>query len=83
MTTQAPSFSIGSLFLQVMNLEWVRNSARSELAALERMDIMREMLLPLACLLFLDGSSFLQVTRSTLKAWMSLNFGKILSLTSE
>ena len=32
----------------------------------------------------LDGSSsFLQVTSPTIKAWMSLNFGKILSLTSE
>ena len=31
---------------------------------------------------FLDGSSsFLQVTRPTLKTWMSLNFGKISSLT--
>ena len=28
-------------------------------------------------------SSFLQVTRPTIKAWMSLNFGKIPSLTSE
>ena len=26
---------------------------------------------------------FLQVTRSTIKAWMGLNFGKIPSLTSE
>ena len=33
---------------------------------------------------FLDGSSsFLQVTNPTIKAWMSLNFGKIPSLTSE
>ena len=33
---------------------------------------------------FLDGSSsFLQITRPTIKAWMSLNFGKIPSLTSE
>ena len=33
---------------------------------------------------FLDGSSsFLQVTRTSIKAWTSLNFGKILSLTSE
>ena len=33
---------------------------------------------------FLDGSSsFLQVTSPTIKAWMSLNFGKIPSLTSE
>ena len=33
---------------------------------------------------FLDGSSsFLQITRPTIKAWMSLNFGKIPPLTSE
>ena len=29
------------------------------------------------------SSSFLQETRSTIKAWMGLNFGKIPSLTSE
>ena len=33
---------------------------------------------------FLDGfSSFLQITRPIIKAWMGLNFGKIASLTSE
>ena len=33
---------------------------------------------------FLDGSSsFLQITRPTIKAWMGLNFGKIPSLTWE
>ena len=33
---------------------------------------------------FLDGSSsFLQITRPTIKAWMGWNFGKISSLTSE
>ena len=33
---------------------------------------------------FLDGSSsFLQITRQTIKAWMSLNFGKLSSLSSE
>ena len=33
---------------------------------------------------FLDrSSSFLQITRPTIKAWMGLNFGKIPSLTSE
>ena len=33
---------------------------------------------------FLDGSSsFLQVTSPTIKAWMSLDFGKIPSLTSK
>ena len=29
------------------------------------------------------SSSFLQVTRSAIKAWMGLNFGKIPSLTKE
>ena len=34
--------------------------------------------------LFLIGSfSFLQITRTTIKAWVSLNFGRILLLTSE
>ena len=38
----------------------------------------------LAILLFLIGSSsFLQVTRTTIKDWMSLNFGGILPLTAE
>ena len=33
---------------------------------------------------FLDeSSSFLQLIRPTIKAWMSFNFGKIPSLTSE
>ena len=33
---------------------------------------------------FLDGSSsFLQITRPTIKAWMVLNFGKIPSPTAE
>ena len=32
----------------------------------------------------MDGSSsFLHTIRTTIKAWMSLNFGKIPSLTSE
>ena len=34
-------------------------------------------------LFFNWSSSFLQVTRSTIKAWMGLNFGKIPSLTME
>ena len=32
---------------------------------------------------FLDGSSLLQVKRIIIKAWMSLNFGKIPSKTTE
>ena len=30
-----------------------------------------------------ESSSFLQVARLSIKAWMGLNFGKIPSLTSE
>ena len=37
----------------------------------------------LVLLIFNGSSSFLQVTRSAMKAWMGLNFGKIPSLTSE
>ena len=32
---------------------------------------------------FNESLSFLQVTRATIKAWMSLNFVKIPSLTTE
>ena len=32
---------------------------------------------------FLIGSSFLQVARTIIKAWMSLNLGHIQSLTTE
>ena len=32
---------------------------------------------------FIGSSSFLQVTRTTIKAWMSLNFGVISPLTAE
>ena len=32
---------------------------------------------------FNESSSFLQVTRSTIKAWIGLNLGKTPSLTSE
>ena len=32
---------------------------------------------------FSNGSSFLQVTRPAIKAWMGLNFRKIISLSSE
>ena len=43
-----------------------------------------EILLPLLVLSILNGSSsFLHTIRTTIKAWMSLNFGKIPSLTSE
>ena len=60
-----------------------------ELAALERLEISsytyigRNVVTTLVPS-FLDGySSFLQVTRTVIKSWMSLNFGKIPFLTSE
>ena len=33
--------------------------------------------------IFDGSSSYLQITRPTIKAWMGLNFSKISSLTSE
>ena len=38
---------------------------------------------PLAPSFLMGSSSFLQVTRTTIKAWMSSNFGRIQPLTSE
>ena len=38
---------------------------------------------PLVQSFFYGSSSFLQVTSPNIKAWMSLNFGKIPSLASE
>ena len=97
-TTLAPSFLIGSLFLQVKSTT-IKSRMGSkfgkigpgnyELAALERLEKSpktyngRNVVTTLVPS-FLDGSSsFLQITRPTIKAWMSLNFGKIPSLTSE
>ena len=37
----------------------------------------------LVCLFLNGSSSFLQVTRTTIKTWMSLNFGQVLSATTE
>ena len=60
-----------------------------ELAALERLKKLPktyngENLVSTQGPLFLIGSfSFLQVTRTTMKAWMSSNFGGIPPLTSE
>ena len=99
MTTLAPSFLIcSSLFLQVtrttiksrMGLKFDRiRPGTYELAALEHLEKSPKTyngknvvttLVPS----FLDGSSsFLQITRPTIKAWMHMNFGKIPSLTSE
>ena len=58
-----------------------------ELAALERLKKLPltyngENLVSTLQPLFLIGFSFLQVTRTTIKAWMSSNFGGIPPLTS-
>ena len=99
MTTLAPSFFIcSSLFLQVtrtaiksrMGLNFSRiRQGTYELAVLERLEKSpytyngRNIVTTLVPS-FLDGSSsFLQIRRPTIKAWMGLNFGKIPSLTSE
>ena len=62
----------------------------AKLAALERLKknshrlIMGKFFVSTLEPLFLIGSfSFLQVTRTTIKAWMSSNFGRIPPLTSE
>ena len=98
-TTLAPSFLIcSSLFLQAsgtiiksrMGSKFGRiRPGTYELAALERLEKFpytyngRNVVTTLVPS-FLDGSSlFLPITRATIKARMSLNFGKIPSLTSE
>ena len=99
MTTLAPSFLIeSSSFLQatrtpiksriISKLCSIRRRTY-ELADIERLEKSPETyngrndvttLVPT----FSNGSSsFLQVTRSAMKAWMGLNFGKIPKLTSE
>ena len=99
MTTLAPSFSIGtSLFLQVtrtaiksrMGSKFARIRQRTyELAALEHLDKSPQTyngrnIVTTLVPAFLDGSSsFLQVTRPTIQAWMSLNNGKIPTLSSK
>ena len=99
MTTLAPSFLISSsLFLQVTRttiksrmgskLGSIRQRTY-ELAALERLEKSpwtyngRNVVTSLVPSFFNGSSSFSQVTRSTIKAWMGLNFHKIPSLTSE
>ena len=98
-STLAPSFLIGSSsYLQgtrtsiisrtSLNFSQIRLRT-AELAALQRLEnshrlIMGENLVSTLAPSFLIGSSsFLQVMRTTLKAWMSSNFGRIPSLTSE
>ena len=98
MTTLVPSFSNGSSsFLQVTRsaikaqmgskLGSIRRRTY-ELAALERWKYPhtyngRNVVNTLVPSFFNGSSSFLQETRSAIKAWMGLNFGKIPSLTSE
>ena len=99
MITLAPSFLIGSsLFLQVtrtINKSRMGSKLGSiqqrtcELAALERLEKFpytyngRNVVTTLVPSFYNGSSSFLTMTRSTIKAWMGLNFGKIPSLTSE
>ena len=99
MTTLAPSFLIGSsLFLQVtmtpiksrmgLKLGSIRRGTY-ELAALEGLEKSsytyngRNVVTTHVPSFSNGSSSFLQVIRSAIKAWMGLNFGKIPSLTSE
>ena len=99
MPTLAPSFLIlTSLFLQVARTT-IKSQLGSkfgrirpgtfELDALERLEKSSKTyngryVVTTLVLSFLDGSSsFLQITRPTIKAWMGLNFSKIPSLTSE
>ena len=98
-TTLAPSFLLGSSsFLQVttttinsrMSLKFGQIRPWTvELAALECLEKSpytyngRNIVTTLVPPFSNGSSSFLQITRSTIKAWMGLNFGKIPSLTSE
>ena len=99
MTTLAPSFLIGSsLFLQVTRTT-IKSRMGSkvgkigpgtnELAALERLEKSpwtyngRNVVTTQVPSIFDGSSSFLQITRPTIKAQMSLNLGKIPTLTLE
>ena len=99
MTTLAPSFLIGSsLFLQVTRTTikfWMGSTFGSirqrtyELAALKHLEKSpltyngRKVVTILVPSFSNGSSSFLQVTRSVIIAWMGLNFCKIPSLASE
>ena len=98
MTTLAPSFLIGSSTLLQVTRTTIKARMGSkfgqirhwivELAGLECLEKSPQTyngrnIVTTLVQSFLDGSSsFLQVTSPTIKAPMSLNFGKILSLTS-
>ena len=95
----APSFLIGSsTYLQVtrtfiisrtsLNFNQMRPRIE-ELAALERLKKIpwtyngENLVSTLAPSFLIGSSSFLQATRTTIKAWMSSNLGRIPPLTSE
>ena len=98
-STLAPSFLIGSSsYLQVSrtsiisrtSLNFIQIRPRTaELAALERLKKFpltyngENLVSTLALSFLIESSSFLQVTRTTIKAWMSSNLGRIPPLTSE
>ena len=93
-STLAPSFLIGSsLFLQatrtvlkpLTGLKFGKiGQGSEELAALERFEKNPSAYNERNVVSTLEGFlSFLQVTRTTIKAFMSLNFGQILLSTTE
>ena len=99
MNILAPLFLIGSSsYLQVTRTSITsRTSSKfgqigprtAELAALERLEKSRytyngsNLVNTLAPSFLIRSSSFLQVTRTCMKAWMSSNFGQIPPPTSE
>ena len=96
MATLAPSFLIGSSsFLQVSRktiksrLSSKFGSCTVELAALDRLEKSpktyngRNLVATLATSFLIGSSSFLQVTRTCINAWTSLNFHQISPLTKE
>ena len=98
-STLAPSFLIGSFsYLQVIRTYMISQTSSNfsqigprtaELAALERLKNLpytyngENHVSTLVHSFLIGSSSFLQVMRTTIKAWMSLNFGRIPLLTSE
>ena len=99
LTTLVPSFLIGfSSFLQATRKPIISQISSKfgrirpgtyELHALERLETSpytyngRNVVATLALSILNVSSSFLQTRRTTIKAWMILNFGKISSLTSK
>ena len=93
MTTQAPSFLIGSSsFLQVTRTTIISRLGSNfdqirpwivELAALEHLEKSPKtynggsVVTALVLSILNRSSSFLQIRRTTIKAWMSLNFVKV------